>query len=380
MSRSCTSDPCVTAHPDRATSRLPRHHRSVHHARSCTIVESTSYPGTTRRFHAGPRSRSGCARERTSTPATAPSASTRKRVGVPQHPEDHRGVNQASAAVLHDFYGAARRTTRPGARASGGELAKLLENTFRHVNIALVNETRVYCHDLAGLTSGRWSSGRNQAFRLHEVHARARSRRALPPIDPSYLTWQAWRSLGPAFPFRRYRQRRQRQHARPCGLPRGRPPQPANAAVNGSRILLVGLADKRNSRDARQSPAHSRQDSPISELICGGSIRSSELRTSPATSGSVPWRVESIADVDLVICSPTTTRSTESSDRTPTGSWTPETASAPLRRAPLVVRRQSVRLTVRSRSAISTAREHVHDPRFSSTGHRGRAQTRSTRL
>ena len=49
---------------------------------------------------------------------------------------------------MQDFYDRLVEQTVPVPGLREAELAKLLENTFRHVNIALVNELAVYCHDL----------------------------------------------------------------------------------------------------------------------------------------------------------------------------------------------------------------------------------------
>ncbi len=74
------------------------------------------------------------------------------------------------------------------------------------------------------------------------------------PIDPSYLSWQVRRSLGP-LPVRRDRQRHQRPHARLRRGAGGAHLNPGAARSTAAAVLLIGLSYKRNSGDARNSPA-----------------------------------------------------------------------------------------------------------------------------
>ena len=87
-------------------------------------------------------------------------------------------------------------------RPKEAELTKLLENTFRHVNIALVNELAMFAHDLGIDVWEAIDAALHQAVRLHAVHARARASAATAcPVDPSYLSWQVKRRLGHSFRF-----------------------------------------------------------------------------------------------------------------------------------------------------------------------------------
>ena len=176
--------------------------------------------------------------------------------GLQNTPKIVSGVDEASAAAVAAFYDNVVDRTVPAPGTREAELAKLLENTFRHVNIALVNELadvlpRARHRRLVGDRHGG-----DEAVRLHAVHAGPRRRRALPadrPVVPvvagapgaraapsgssrspttSTTTCRATSSPGSIEHLNRRR-----------------------LAVNGSRVLLVGLTYKRNSGDARQSPA-----------------------------------------------------------------------------------------------------------------------------
>ena len=118
-------------------------------------------------------------------------------------------------------------------RPKEAELTKLLENTFRHVNIALVNELAMFAHDLGIDVWEAIDAAVDQAVRLHALHARARRRRPL-PADRPVLPVVAGAALArPDLPLRRARQRRQRAHARLRRAPPGRRPQPSQPGGAG---------------------------------------------------------------------------------------------------------------------------------------------------
>ncbi len=224
----------------------------------CVILESTTYPGTTDEIVV-PLLEAG----------SGLTSASEFHVGYsperidPSNPTWHfrntpkivSGIDASSLAVVEEFYSSLvdQTVAVPGVREA--ELAKLLENTFRHVNIALVNELAVYAHEL-GLDV--WSvidAAATKPFGFMRFTPGPGVGGHCLPIDPSYLSWQVRRSLGRTFRFVElandvndhmpdYVTSRVVEH-----LNRDR------KAVNGSAILLLGLAYKANSGDARQSPA-----------------------------------------------------------------------------------------------------------------------------
>lgn len=165
------------------------------------------------------------------------------------------GINPASLAKVQAFYASVVETTVPVSDPKVAELAKLLENTFRHVNIALVNELAVYAHDLGIDVWEAIDAASSKPFGyMRFVPGPGVGGHCL-PIDPSYLSWRVQRTLGQSFRFVElandinnhmpdYVVRRL-----VVALNRHR------KALNGSTILLLGLAYKKNSGDARESPA-----------------------------------------------------------------------------------------------------------------------------
>ncbi|MET8153627.1 nucleotide sugar dehydrogenase [Actinoplanes sp. NPDC049668] len=165
------------------------------------------------------------------------------------------GINEASLAKVREFYGSVVEQTVPVSDCKVAELAKLLENTFRHVNIALVNELAVFANELGIDVWEAIEAASSKPFGyMRFVPGPGVGGHCL-PIDPSYLSWRVQRTLGQSFRFVElandinnhmpdYVVRRL-----VVALNRHR------KAVNGSTVLLLGLAYKKNTGDARESPA-----------------------------------------------------------------------------------------------------------------------------
>ena len=226
-------------------------------AGSCVILESTTYPGTTEEIlipileesglRAGLDFHVGYSPERID-----PGNKTWTFVNTPKVVA---GIDEASAKVVDDFYSTLvdRTVMVPGVKEA--ELTKLLENTFRHVNVALVNELAIFAHDLGIDVWSVIDAASTKPFGYMRFTPGPGVGGHCLPIDPSYLSWQVRRTLGHAFRFVElandvnehmpdYVAQRVIAH-----LNRDR------KAVNGSRILLVGLSYKKDSGDARESPA-----------------------------------------------------------------------------------------------------------------------------
>nr|WP_211216428.1 nucleotide sugar dehydrogenase [Actinoplanes globisporus] len=165
------------------------------------------------------------------------------------------GINAASLVKVREFYASVVDTTVPVSDCRVAELAKLLENTFRHVNIALVNELAVFAHDLGIDVWEAIDAAASKPFGYHKFVPGPGVGGHCLPIDPSYLSWRVQRTLGQSFRFVElandinnhmpdYVVRRL-----VAALNRRR------KAVNGSTVLLLGLAYKKNTGDARESPA-----------------------------------------------------------------------------------------------------------------------------
>jgi UDP-N-acetyl-D-glucosamine dehydrogenase len=222
------------------------------------ILESTTYPGTTEEL-VGPILEEGSG-------LTAGSdfhlgySPERIDPGNPEWPMERipkvvSGVDGASLAAVQRFYDRVVDRTVPVSGTRVAELTKLLENTFRHVNVALVNELAMFAHDLDVDVWEAIDAAATKPFGyLRFVPGPGVGGHCL-PIDPSYLSWRVQRELGRSFRFVELAND-VNSHMPDyvvqrvlLGLNR------AGRAANGSRVLLLGLTYKRNTGDARESPS-----------------------------------------------------------------------------------------------------------------------------
>jgi UDP-N-acetyl-D-glucosamine dehydrogenase len=152
------------------------------------------------------------------------------------------------------FYGRVVDTVVPTVGTREAEMAKLLENTYRHVNIALMNEMAVFSHDLG---IDLWASievAKTKPFGFQAFYPGPGVGGHCIPIDPNYLSY-AVRTLGYQF---RFVELAQEISGRMPVYVAARAQQMLNTArkpVNGSAILLLGVTHKANISDERETPA-----------------------------------------------------------------------------------------------------------------------------
>jgi len=225
----------------------------------CTVVlESTTYPGTTEELlrsilEVGSGLRSpgdfflGYSPERIDP--------GNRRWGLENTPKVVSGVDAESLAQVQEFYDQIVNRTIPVSSPKTAELTKLLENTFRHVNIALVNELAIFAAQLGIDTWEAIDAASTKPFGFMRFQPGPGVGGHCLPIDPSYLSWQVKRALGHQFRF--VELANDVNDHMPEHVVR-RLSTGLNArrmAVNGTRVLLLGLAYKKNTGDVRESPA-----------------------------------------------------------------------------------------------------------------------------
>ncbi|MCJ0874397.1 nucleotide sugar dehydrogenase [Streptomyces sp. AP-93] len=222
------------------------------------VLESTTYPGTTEELFgpiledgsgltAGVDFHLGYSPERIDP--------GNKVWGFQQTPKVVSGVNSLSLKAVETFYAGLVDTTVPVRSPKEAELAKLLENTFRHVNIALVNEIAMFARHLDIDVWQTIEAASSKPFGFMKFTPGPGVGGHCLPIDPSYLSWRVQRELGQNFRF--VELANDINSHMPEYVAR-RVMDALNAkrrSVNGSRILLLGLAYKKNTGDARESPA-----------------------------------------------------------------------------------------------------------------------------
>ncbi len=220
------------------------------------VLESTTYPGTTREELAPVLERSGLRAGRDFHVAFSPervdpgredwtTATTPKVIG---------GLTPECTRRAMDLYGQACETLVPVASPEVAEMTKLLENIFRSVNIALVNELAVLC-DRMGINV--WEvidAAATKPFGFMPFRPGPGLGGHCIPIDPFYLTWKA-REFDMHTEFIELAGKINSQMPAFCVTKVQRALNSRRKALNGSRVLVIGVAYKADVNDTRESPA-----------------------------------------------------------------------------------------------------------------------------
>jgi len=284
-----------------------------HLAKGCLVVlESTTYPGTTDEDLRGVLEEgSGMKAGEDFHLAFSPE---REDPGNPDSvvaliPKVVGGYTPQCLKKASDLYGKAIKTVVPVSSCRAAEATKLLENTFRAVNIALVNELKIV-YEAMGIDV--WeviNSAKTKPFGFMPFYPGPGLGGHCIPIDPFYLTWKA-REYG--------------QHTRfielageiNTSMPQYVIHRVAEAlnekrkSLNGSKVLIMGIAYKPDVDDDRESPSYVLMDL-LKER--GVEIRYYDphipvIRPSReyghwAGMESVSWTRETVSSFDLVIIS-----------------------------------------------------------------------------
>ena len=224
---------------------------------ACVILESTTYPGTTSEYF-GPilEEVSGLARGEFHIGYSPERIDPGNAIyGLVNTPKVVSGVDAASLAVVDAFFSQLVDQTVPVGSCDEAELVKLLENTFRHVNIALVNELAMFARDLGVDIWRAIDAASTKPFGYMRFTPGPGVGGHCLPIDPSYLAWRVKQHLGRTFRFVELANDVNEHmpdyvHSRAVSLLNGH-----RKALNGSRVLLLGLAYKRSTSDWRESPS-----------------------------------------------------------------------------------------------------------------------------
>jgi UDP-N-acetyl-D-glucosamine dehydrogenase len=222
------------------------------------ILESTTYPGTTEEL-VGPILEQGSGLTvgldfhlGYSPERIDPGNPTWTLVNTPKVVS---GVDEASLAAVQGFYDSILERTVPISGTREAELTKLLENTFRHVNIALVNELAMFAADLGIDVWEAIDAASTKPFGYMRFTPGPGVGGHCLPVDPSYLSWRVKRRLGQSFRFvelaNEVNEHMPDYVVRRLVFALNK----KRKAINGSSILLLGLAYKKNTGDARESAA-----------------------------------------------------------------------------------------------------------------------------
>jgi UDP-N-acetyl-D-glucosamine dehydrogenase len=220
------------------------------------VLESTTYPGTTREEVAPVLERSGLRAGRDFHLAFSPERVDPGRVDwtTATTPKVIGGLTPACTQRAVEIYGRACERLVPVGSPEVAELTKLLENIFRSVNIALVNELAILC-DRMGIDV--WEvidAAATKPFGFMPFRPGPGLGGHCIPIDPFYLTWKA-REFDLHTEFIELAGKVNSQMPHFCVSKVARALNSRRTALNGSRVLVIGVAYKANVNDTRESPA-----------------------------------------------------------------------------------------------------------------------------
>lgn len=254
----CVPTPCRghvpdLTHVESAAREIAAHLRPG----TLVVLESTTYPGTTEEvlvpsLEAGSGLRAGVDFEVAFSPERIDPGNPT--FGVHNTPKVVGGMTPRATALAADFYGQFVEQVVTVSSPAAAEMAKLLENTFRQVNIALVNEIARHCHDLGIDVWEVVAAAASKPFGFMAFRPGPGVGGHCIPVDPLYLAWKVRQSgssarfielaheINAGMPA--YCTRRVQDLLNERGL-----------ALKGASVLVLGVAYKANISDVRESPA-----------------------------------------------------------------------------------------------------------------------------
>jgi UDP-N-acetyl-D-glucosamine dehydrogenase len=236
-----------------ASADVARHVR----AGSLVILESSTYPGTTEELVLGILETSGLAVGHDLMLAYSPERIDpgNREFGLRNTPKIVGGASRPSLEIAVAFYEQLVDKVVPVSSARVGETAKLFENTFRHVNIALVNELAMLCHELDIDTWEVLDAAATKPFGFMAFQPGPGVGGHCIPLDPAYLSWKIRVESGRRFGLLDLAEDindRMPEHVA------ARVAEILNSdgrAMKSAKVLVLGVAYKPDVGDVRESPA-----------------------------------------------------------------------------------------------------------------------------
>ena len=221
------------------------------------ILESTTYPGTTDEEIRPILEAGGMRAGRDFWLVFSPERIDpgNREFGPKNTPKVIGGYTSACADAAEEFYSHFIDTVVRTKGTREAETAKLLENTYRHINIALVNEMARFCHDLEIDLWDVIAAASTKPFGFQPFRPGPGVGGHCIPIDPNYLSHRVRARLG--YPFR-FVELAQEINASMPGYVARRIQDLLNLdgkALRGSLVILLGVTYKPNIADTRESPA-----------------------------------------------------------------------------------------------------------------------------
>ncbi len=220
------------------------------------VLESTTYPGTTDEIVLPYFARNGYEVGRDFFMAFSPERIDPGRTDytVRTTPKVIGGVTPDCVDVAVALYGTVVDRPVPVSNTATAEMVKLLENTFRAVNIGLVNEVALMCDKLGLNVWEVVNAAATKPYGFMPFYPGPGLGGHCIPIDPHYLSWKL-RTLNYTARFIELASEVNSHMPDYVVTKVSDALNDERKAVNGSRILVLGAAYKRDVGDVRESPA-----------------------------------------------------------------------------------------------------------------------------
>ncbi len=226
------------------------------HSPQLVVLESTTYPGTTDEVLLPMLKETGLALDKDFFLAFSPERVDpgNKQFQTHNIPKVVGGVSPLSTDIAAALYQTIVSEVHKVSSARVAETTKLLENTYRSVNIALVNELAQLCYHLGVDSWEVIEAAATKPFGFMAFYPGPGIGGHCIPLDPHYLSWKARlhgfeaRFIGLAEEVNSHMPRHVVQLVQDGLNSQGKP-------VKGSRVLVIGVAYKRDINDVRESPA-----------------------------------------------------------------------------------------------------------------------------
>ncbi|HEX3300607.1 MAG TPA: nucleotide sugar dehydrogenase [Actinomycetota bacterium] len=269
------------------------------------ILESTTWPGTTEEFLRPILETSGLAAGADFALAYSPERIDPGSSGhqLATTPKVVSGLTDRCRDLAVSFYAPIVGSVAVTSSPRDAEMAKLIENTYRQVNIALVNELAVMAKDLGVDIWEALHAAATKPFGYQPFWPGPGVGGHCIAIDPTYLSWRAGQQLGYRVGFIEHANEVNNRMPDYIATRVAEMLNGAGKAVNGSRLLGVGVAFKAGVDDLRGSPAID-----VLERLAakGADVRFHDPYVDTITIGgrelrSVPAAAATFADTDAVL-------------------------------------------------------------------------------
>ncbi len=228
------------------------------HPGSLVILESTSYPGTTEEILIPILEKgSNLLAEKDFFVCYSPE---RVDPGNPNYnirntPKIVGALSSAGRKLANDFYKPFVNEIIFSKGPKEAETAKLLENTYRHINIALVNEMAIFCHELGIDIWDTIRCAETKPFGFKAFFPSSGVGGHCIPIDPSYLAYKFEAGARAKFRFVEVAQEINNKMPEYVADRVARLVQSAGLSRDQNKVVIFGVSYKRDSADTRETPA-----------------------------------------------------------------------------------------------------------------------------